>query len=364
MSALKLIVAAGGTGGDLFPAVAVVEQLQKRGPVEAIFVGNPERIEAQVVPQLGFRFEALSVRGFKGLRHVSSYVLPFRILGSTLKVRSLIASFKPDLALCAGTYISYPLAVAASMAKLPLVLIESNAIPGKANKSVARRADMIIAAFDEACTAFQTKHNDVVHVIGNPIRNGFSSMPTREAGAAAFGLNAKAKTLLVFGGSLGARSINSCIAEHLTILRERGIQVLWQCGKNYEPPVDLPSGVRILPFIDDMASAYSCADLVLCRAGGGTVAELKVAAKPAVLIPYPYAANNEQEHNAAALELRGAARMIRDGELSSQFSSVCLPLIENKALLDSMSQAMASLARPNAASDAAELILGLVSKHS
>lgn len=353
---LRIIVAAGGTGGDLFPAVAVVEQLQLRRKVDAVFVGNAERIEAQVVPSLGFRFEGLSVRGFKGLRSIDTYLLPYRIAESTLKVRSLIKSFKPHLALCAGTYISYPLALAASMSRIP-VLIESNAIPGKANRSVARRADLIIAAFEECRKSFVTKTPDVLKVIGNPIRKGFGAVVSREQGAQVFGLDAAMKTLLVFGGSLGARSINETILENLHFLQSEGIQILWQTGKNATIPDSLPRHVIQRSFIDDMASAYAAADAVLCRSGGGTVAELKVVAKPALLVPYPYAANNEQEFNARALQDAGAAVMILDGELKTRFRKEVSELFADPVRLQSRASAMAAMARPNAASDAAELVL-------
>ncbi len=357
---LRIIVAAGGTGGDLFPAVAVVEQLQLRRKVEAVFVGNAERIEAQVVPSLGFRFKGLSVRGFKGLRSVDTYLLPIRIAASTLKVRLLIKSFKPHLALCAGTYISYPLALAASMAEIPLVLIESNAIPGKANRSVARRADLIIAAFEECRKSFVTKNPDVIKVIGNPIRKGFGTAVSREQGARAFGLDPAMKTLLVFGGSLGARSINETLLENLDFLQSAGVQVLWQTGKNATVPDTLPKDIIHRTFIDDMASAYAAADAVLCRAGGGTVAELKVVAKPALLVPYPYAANNEQEFNARALQDAGAAVMILDGELKMRFRKEVSELFADPVRLQARASAMAAMARPNAASDAAELVLRLI----
>lgn len=357
---IKIIVAAGGTGGDLFPAVAVIEQLQRMATVEAVFVGNPRRIEAQVVPQLGFRFVPLSVTGYKGLRSLETWKLPFTILSSYWRVRKLIEEFQPHCALCAGTYISYPLALAASHAKLPLTLIESNAIPGKANRTIAKRAQLIVAAFEECKKFFVPQAQKAVRVLGNPIRQTFGSMPTAEEGRKAFGLDERKTTLLAFGGSLGARSINNAIEAALPEFDAQGIQVLWQTGKQYTPPHTLPPNVRVLPFIDDMASAYAAANLVLSRAGGGTVAELGVVGKAALLVPYPYAANNEQEHNARALEERGAAVMIKDADLAARFLPTALEIIHNPERLHRMAAAMSAAGKPDAAKDAATEMLQLL----
>ncbi len=355
---LRVIVAAGGTGGDLFPAVAVVEQLQKMRKLEVLFVGNPERIEAKVVPQLGFRFEGLSVRGYKGVRSLQSWKMPLTIIASTLKVRRLIREFKPQLALCAGTYVSVPLALAASSAGLPLALIESNAIPGKANRRIANKADLIIAAFAECASYFSSEARKKVRVLGNPIRQAFSHQPSREEGRRHFGLDPTTTTLLVFGGSLGARSINEAIASRIEVLKNKDVQVIWQTGSSYTAPASIPSNIKVLPFINEMAEAYAAADLVLCRAGGGTVAELGVVGIPAVLIPYPYAANNEQEHNAKALQNAGAAIMIRDAELASRIDEI-LELLSNTEKRAAMAAAMQSFAKPQAAEDAARALLEL-----
>ncbi len=359
---LRLLVAAGGTGGDLFPSVAVVEQLALLRSVDALFLGNPLRMEATAVPKLGYRFEGLSVRGYKGLKSLQTWTLPVRILHSTLRCLGLMRSHKPDLVLSGGTYLSFPVALAASILRIPLVLIESNAIPGKANRSVARRADLIIAAFEECKKFFATKSAHTIQVIGNPIRGSFEQMPTREDAAREFGLDPSLPTLLVFGGSLGAKSINDAITANLREFERRGIQVLWQCGKNFKERPELPAHVQLREFIDNMPAAYALADLVVCRAGGGTVAELKVVAKPSVLIPYPYAANNEQEYNALSLSSQGAALMIRDSELSSSFASV-LDLLGDSSTRQSMTAVLKTLARPQAAHEAAVLILRLLERH-
>ncbi|MBX7154028.1 MAG: undecaprenyldiphospho-muramoylpentapeptide beta-N-acetylglucosaminyltransferase [Candidatus Kapaibacterium sp.] len=362
MQTIKLIVAAGGTGGDLFPAVAVVEQLQHIANVEAIFVGNPNRIEADVVPKLGFRFVPLSVKGYKGLRSLQTYMLPFTIVQSYLTIRKLISTFKPDVALCAGTYISYPLGLAASHTKVPVVLIESNAIPGKANRSIAKRANLIVAAFDECKQFLSEQAARAVQVLGNPIRQTFGALPNQQQARTTFGLQPNKQTILAFGGSLGARSINNAVVAMLPQLEQMGAQVLWQTGKNYTVPQHLPANVTVLPFIDDMASAYSAADIVVSRSGGGTVAELGVVGKPALLVPYPYAANKEQEHNARALENIGAAKLIHDEHLAAQLEPTVMELLANPNALQHMATAMASHGKPHAARDAAHAVMKLLGK--
>lgn len=359
-SPLRIIVAAGGTGGDLFPAVAVVEEIQKIRAAEVVLFGNPHRMEARVAPQLGYVFEPLSVRGFKGVRSLQSYALPFTILHSTMRVIARIRSWKPQVVICAGTYISFPVALAASVCSVPVVCIESNALPGKANRRVADRASLIIAAFEECQRYLSPAAARKVRVLGNPIRGSLTKLPDRAAGAAVFGLDPSKPTLLVFGGSLGARSINTIVESSVHLFEREGIQVLWQTGTSYTAPADLPCHIRSVPFINDMASAYAACDMVVCRSGGGTVAELATVAKPAILVPYPHAANNEQEHNARALEERGGAVMIRDAELAEKLVPEVLRLMRDTGCRTTMSSALHAMARPDAARDAARLILELI----
>jgi UDP-N-acetylglucosamine--N-acetylmuramyl-(pentapeptide) pyrophosphoryl-undecaprenol N-acetylglucosamine transferase len=355
----RVIVSAGGTGGDLFPAVAVVEQLARLTAVEAVFVGNPNRIEATVVPSLGYQFVPLSVTGYKGLTSLDTYKLPFRILDSTSTCKKLIRSFKPHVALCAGTYISYPLSLSAKAMDIPLAMIESNAIPGKANKKIAKHAKCIIAAFEECKKHLPVSSQQYVHVVGNPIRSMMNELPKQQSARLALGLKPDLPTLFVLGGSLGARSFNQTIEQSLEHIAELPIQILWQTGKSYTAPKELPMNVRSMQFVEDMATAYSSADLLLTRAGGGTVAELGVVGKPAVFIPYPHAANNEQEHNARVFEKAGSALMIRDSELHSRFKSDVLPLLMDTQRLTSMSTIMKTFGKPNAAIDSAKLVYGM-----
>lgn len=362
-SELRVLVSAGGTGGDLFPAVAVVEQLQMLtgNKCKAVFVGNPRRIEATVVPQLGYEFHGLSIEGWKGVRNIQSYKLPFTILDSYATVRRVASTLHPHVALCAGTYISYPLGLWAKRNKVPLVLIESNAIPGKANRQLADKASLIVAAFEECKEYISQSAAQHVVVCGNPIRQSFETLPTMADARRFWGLDENKTTLLVFGGSLGAASINSVVERMIPELVEKGIQVIWQTGKQYKAPLALPAGVIVQPFIDTMAEAYAAANVVVCRSGGGTVAELGVVGKPAILVPYPHAANNEQEFNARALQRNGAAIMIKDGDVASSLPKTLISLLLDVNTQENMAKASAALGKPRAATTAAENILRLVS---
>lgn len=356
-SPLRIIVAAGGTGGDLFPAVAVVEELQKLRETHVVLFGNPHRMEARVAPKLGYVFEPLSVRGYAGIRSLRTYALPFTIIHSTMRVIRRIRSWKPHLVLCAGTYVSFPVAMAASLCNVPVVCIESNALPGKANRLVAERAALIVAAFEECKAHLSAEAASRVRVLGNPLRGTITRLPDRAAGAAVFGLDPTKPTVLVFGGSLGARSINTVIESSIPVFARAGFHVLWQTGSAYTAPAELPPHIRCVPFIDDMAAAYAACDAVVCRSGGGTVAELAAVAKPAILVPYPHAANNEQEHNARALEVRGGAVMVRDAEVRERLMDELLRLMHDADLRERMSAALRTMARPTAARDAARLIM-------
>lgn len=364
---MNILVAAGGTGGDLFPAVAVVEQLEKQlgNNLSVIFVGNPNRIEAKVVPELGYTFEPISVTGFQGIFHKSTPTLPLRIFRSIIKVRSLCKSHRIDAILCGGTYISYPAGIVAQQLGIPMMLLEPNVLPGKTNRLLAKRATSIILAFEQSKQYFPKELHPKMLPVGNPVRESMLITLPEQASTASrklFGLDPYKPTVFVFGGSLGARSINQAIEASLKDFAPHNMQLLWQTGKNYTPPDNLPDGVTVRTFIDDMASAYAAADLVVCRSGGGTVAELANVGKPALLIPLPSAANNEQYHNAKTLEDHGAARLIPNDTLKKTLFETILELIHNPAALLDMSGSAKKLAKPEAASKAASELIRIVNK--
>ncbi|MBI3260097.1 MAG: undecaprenyldiphospho-muramoylpentapeptide beta-N-acetylglucosaminyltransferase [Ignavibacteriae bacterium] len=364
---MNILVAAGGTGGDLFPAVAVVEQLEKLlgNNLSVVFVGNPNRIEATKVPELGYRFEPISVTGFQGIFHKSTPTLPLRIFRSIVKVRSLCKWHRIDAILCGGTYISYPAGIAAQQLGIPMMLLEPNVLPGKTNRLLAKRATSIILAFEQSKRFFPSEIHHKMLAVGNPVRESMLLTLPEQASSAArkqFGLEPYKPTVFVFGGSLGARSINQAVEASLNDFAPHNMQLLWQTGNNYTPPGNLPDGVVVKTFIDDMASAYAAADLVICRSGGGTVAELANVGKPALLIPLPSAANNEQYYNAKTLEEHGAARLLGNDTLKQTLFETILELIHNPSVLLEMSVAAKKLAKPNAAFQAATELIKIVSK--
>lgn len=362
LNQLTILVAAGGTGGDLFPAVAVLEQLRTLVPnLRVLWVGNPKRIEAEIIPQLGYSFYPLTVTGFKGLRSLDSYLLPFRIVHSLIRCRSLIKNNKVDGLLCGGTYISYPAGLAAYQKKIPMMLLEPNAVPGKTNRLLAEKATATILAFEETKERFPAPLRKNMFAYGNPVRSSMSShMPTKEFARTSLGLDEHIPTVFVFGGSLGARSINNTIANLLSDNRLKDIQLIWQTGKNFRPPSDVPSNVRVFEFINDMATMYAAADLVVSRAGGGTVSELVNVGKPSILVPLPSASNNEQWHNAKVLQDHNAAYLIEDNKVADILPETLFSLVSDNTRLRAMAHAALLLAKPDAAKRAAEKFLSLM----
>ncbi len=357
---VKILVAAGGTGGHLFPAVAVVEQLQSLlgNNCEFHFVGTEGKIETRIVPELGFRLHLLNLGGIT--KSFKILALPFQILSSVVKVRNIIKREGIDLVLGAGAYLTFPPGIAASMCRVPLVLMESNVNPGKAIKMLASRATRIIASFEETINYFPVNISKKIKVLGNPVRGKILKLPSKEEAKKNLGLSPDLPLVFVFGGSLGARSINNAMKNHLLSLSKLEVQFVWQTGKNFEIPANLPQNIKASVFIDDMASHYAAADLVVARSGATTVAELAIAAKPSVLVPLPSASNNEQMENAKLFSKSGAAIYIEDSKIGEDFDIRIQGLLTDSDLLEKMGKAAASLAKPNAAKETALEILDLI----
>ncbi len=365
MENTKAIIGAGGTGGHLFPAIAVAEEFNKQtgGGFKAFFVGNSEKLEARVVPASGYSFTPIPIRGFGGLLSISTLSLPFKIIKSLGIVRRIIKTEKPDFALCTGAYISYPVGIAASQMGIPLVLMESNVAPGKTIKMLSTKADLIITSFDATKQYFAPEAQSKVICLGNPLRKMFDNVPSQADARKQFGLDPEKKTVLIFGGSLGARAINNAARSSFDELKDSNIQFLWQTGKDYKlSGSPLPPNVKMLEFIDDMGAAYAAADLVIARSGATTVAELCYAAKPSVLVPLPSASNNEQEANAEELKNSNAAIIIRNNEIGEKLGNAIFTLINAEQKLNNMAKAAGNLARKNAAKDSVEKIKGMIKR--
>ena len=354
----KIIVAAGGTGGHLYPAIAVVETLVSKfgNDIDILFIGSKDKIEGRVVPALGYRFQHLDIEGLRSIFSLSTLMLPFKILAAQSKMSSIILKEKPNVVLCAGAYVSYPVGIAASKHKVPLFLLESNVQPGKANRLLSKKATKIFTSFADSQHYFPSS-NEKCMLVGNPVRTSFSNQVASQHAFRMFGLESSKKTILIFGGSLGAKSINTAVVEQLLpIVEENQLQLLWQTGANFTIPTTLPKGVVALPYINDMSAAYSIASLVVCRAGATSLAELALVKKPAILIPYPFAAHNHQFTNAKTFSDKNAAILLEDSAIPTTFQKVIVDLVNDEKQLLEFSQNIAQFARPNAANDVVEVL--------
>lgn len=316
---MKIIIAAGGTGGHIFPGLAVARAFRKRDPsVEILFVGSKKGIEAKLVMKEGYQFREIAVKGLKGGRIAAKSKSILLLLAAFFQSAKIISSFKPDMVLGLGGYASGPIALGAKLMGAKLIIHEQNSIPGLTNKILARVADGVAVSFEKTLRYFQPGKSILT---GNPVREEIALM----GGAGRDGIRGAGMTVLVFGGSQGASSINRAIIEGLDFLLDikEKVRFVHQTGRGQEALVSAEYQKRgydalVLPFIEDMARSYSQADLVVCRSGATTVAELAATGRPAILIPYPYAANNHQLENAMALAGAGAAVVIEESHLSGQ----------------------------------------------
>lgn len=352
---LRVIVAGGGTGGHLFPGLAVADALAKRRPCRVVFVGSTRGIENRVVPKRGYVLRTLPVRALRGQSAFGLAAAALRLPTSVASAWRLVGEIHADLLIGVGGYASAPAVVAAWVRGTPTVLLEQNAHPGLTNRMLARLADRVCVAFPES-TAYFPRERTIE--TGNPVR-----APTAPALAGNHGFS-----ILIFGGSAGARRLNEVGVEAMALLACAGTppRILHQTGEAELETVrdryrrhGISADVR--PFIDDMASAYAAADLVICRAGATTIAELTALGKPAVLVPYPYAADDHQRKNAESLVARGAAQMILDRELSAErLAESVTRLRDQPQSLAAMAQAARDLGRPDAAERVVDVCLELV----
>jgi len=354
----RIVVAAGGTGGHIFPAVAVVEQLRRMtgGRCSPVFMGSRDRMETVLIPKLGHPYVPMPIEGFRGLS-LSTLTLPLKVMTSIRIARDTIRRHQPHAVICTGAYISYPVGIAAVREKVPLVVLESNLNPGKSNARLAPKATAVVLAFAESVNYFAPSMRQRLHVLGNPVRTQMDAAMDSAAARTSFGLDPERPTVLVFGGSLGAHTINLAIERSLERLASAPFQLIWQTGKGYTNAPELPPNVVRVPFVDNMGAAYAAADLVVSRSGATTIAELGIVGKPAVFVPLPSASTNEQQHNAVAVENHGAAIIVRDADLREELFPVMEALMSDPERRASMASAMRVLGRPNAAIDAARLVL-------
>ena len=359
---IRMIISGGGTGGHLFPAIAIAQKIMELNPESQIhFVGAKGKIEMEKVPKYGFNIDGLWISGFYRGHMLRNVSLPFKVISSLLKSKQLVRKFKPDVAVGVGGYASGPLLWIAGKSGVPTLLQEQNSYPGITNKLLASKASKICVAFPGMDKYFsRTK----LVTTGNPIRQNIQKIE-KSAARKQLQFDPSRKTLLIIGGSLGARSVNEAVAHNIQLLKDSGVQVLWQTGKLYFEELQerlkgqLDSNIHITAFIDDMNLAYGCADLVISRAGALSISEITYLGKASVMVPSPNVAEDHQTKNANVLVEHHAARLIKDKEALEKLIPETLDLLSNEEQLKTMEAKSTSLAKPDAATHIAEEIFKL-----
>lgn len=360
--AATILFAAGGTGGHLFPAIAIAEEIKLLWPtVRIIFVGTKDKIEADVVPKKGFAFATIWISGFHRRLTADNVMFPLKVIVSLAQSFFLIRKEKPGVVVGTGGYVCGPILYAASVLGIPTVVHESNSYPGITTKILASRVTKLLLTFEVTKRWLGKADAERAEVTGNPTRVSLGTV-TQKEGRSFFSLDPEKKTLLVFGGSLGAASINSFVDHNGAELSKRDIQLIWQTGEtDFERYKSKKENDRwIGKFIEKMEFGYAAADIVLCRSGATTLAELTRLGKPAILVPYPLAAANHQELNAQTMVDAGAAVMVKDPELEVKGLRTIIETLADGNLLATMRQNSLRLGKPNAGKEIAERILNLL----
>lgn len=347
--AKRVIISGGGTGGHIFPAIAIANALKRLAPdTELLFVGATGRMEMEKVPAAGYEIKGLDIQGINRKSLWKNIFLPFKLYKSMRRAKQIIDDFDPDVAVGVGGYASGPLLFTAQRVGIPCLIQEQNSYAGITNKRLGAKAARICVAFDGMERFFPA---DKIRFTGNPLRRESVAIQGKLGEAIAyFGLRPDRKTLLVTGGSLGAGTLNECVRNGLDKLIAAGIQVIWQCGKYYyealisDMEVKQAEGVRLTAFLDRMDLAYAAADIIIARAGAGTIAELCVVGKPVILVPSPNVAEDHQTKNAQALVQQEAARMVSDADAPQQLVDVALGLLKDEGQCDALGENIARLA--------------------
>ena len=357
----RFIISGGGTGGHIYPAVAIANELKSRfAEAEFLFVGAKDKMEMQKVPQAGYAIKGLWISGIQRKLTLDNAMFPFKLLSSMWNSFRIIKSFKPDVVIGTGGFASGAVLKVASMLNIPTVIQEQNSYPGITNKLLAKKANKICVAYENLERFFP---KDKMILTGNPVRQDLINEASKSEAIAYFRLNANKKTLLVLGGSLGARRINQLIEKELDFLLSQNIQIIWQCGKLYlndYSKYNEKENVQVVAFIDRMDLVYAAADVVISRSGASSVSELCIVGKPTIFIPSPNVAEDHQTKNAKAISDKKGAILIRESELETQFETVFSDLISNESKQAELSQNIKKLALPNATKQIADEIMKLV----
>jgi UDP-N-acetylglucosamine--N-acetylmuramyl-(pentapeptide) pyrophosphoryl-undecaprenol N-acetylglucosamine transferase len=344
---LRVIISGGGTGGHIYPAVAVAQELQKRFPdVEILFVGAHDRMEMEKVPKAGYKIIGLWISGFQRSLSFKNLLFPVKVINAVRRSLGIIKEFKPDVAIGFGGYASGAMMWAATMKKLPEVIHEQNSYAGITNKILKNRVETICVAYDKMERFFPEQK---IVKVGNPIRKDLMNVNGKRNDALTFfNLNPNKKTVLIIGGSLGARTINESIFAGTEKLVQSGLQVIWQTGKTFTKAQETET-IKPYTFIYEMDLAYAAADIVISRAGALSIAELAQVQKPVILVPSPNVAEDHQTKNAMALVSREAAILVKDNEAREILIDEVIKLAANEMIQTQLKNNIASFAMPNAA---------------
>jgi UDP-N-acetylglucosamine--N-acetylmuramyl-(pentapeptide) pyrophosphoryl-undecaprenol N-acetylglucosamine transferase len=371
---LKVLLSGGGTGGHIFPAIAIADEIKKRFPdAEFLFIGANGKMEMEKVPQAGYKIEGIDIAGIDRGNMLSNLGLPFKILKSLSKSKRIIKSFAPDFAVGTGGFASGPALYEASKMGIPIFIQEQNAHAGVTNKILSKKAKAVFTAYPKV-EGFPAEK---IKFLGNPIReNIISGMQETSQAKEKMGLDQNKLTILSVGGSLGSRTLNNGWKDNLDQLKEKEYQLIWQTGKlDYKEIVDscqlsvngnssqqptTNNQIQIKEFIKDMETAYSAADVIVSRAGAIAISELAVAQKPVLLVPFPFAAEDHQTKNAMTLVEKNAAKMVKDSEMQEKFWSTLSEICENESVRKEMSKNLLYFAKPNAAKEIVDEIFKII----
>lgn len=356
----RIIIAGGGTGGHIFPAIAIANAMKQLAPDTVfLFIGALGKMEMEKVPQAGFEIVGLPITGFNRSSLIKNIGLPFKLIKSFFKVSSVVEKFKPDAVIGVGGYSTYPVLRYAQSKGIPTFIHEANSFAGKSNRMLGKKATMIFTATDGMEKFFPAEK---IVITGNPIRSSIANnLIDRQTALASFGLKEDKATILSVGGSLGALSINESILSHLDLLEKNNLQLIWQTGKGFitkaKQFTQEKPNVFVSDFITKMEDAYSAADIVISRSGAMSIAELCVVGKPVVFVPFPYAAEDHQKVNAKKLVDKGAALMIEDKEALEKLVPTVIELSQNKIKQEQLIQNIQQLKMVDADQKVAKEIL-------
>jgi UDP-N-acetylglucosamine--N-acetylmuramyl-(pentapeptide) pyrophosphoryl-undecaprenol N-acetylglucosamine transferase len=361
---MKIIIAGGGTGGHIFPALAIANALKEReSAIEILFIGAKGKMEMEKIPVAGYQIIGLDIAGYDRNSLIKNISLPVKLVKSFWVARKALKSFKPDAVVGVGGYSTFPVLRAAQAMKIPTFIHESNSLAGKSNILLGKKATKIFVPSEGMDKYFPAEK---ISITGNPIRKVLTTKISREEALHFFGLHKGLKTVFVMGGSLGAKSINEAVAENINLFKKNDLQLIWQTGKNYASDAakmeEERTNIWTNAFIDKMENAYAAADVVISRSGAMTVSEMCVVGKPAIFVPFPFAAEDHQTSNAMALVNKNAALMIPDSKAKTDLFPCLLELIKDEQKMHELESNISKLATLNADEVIASEILNEINK--